>query len=66
MRLIVVHNAYQQRGGEDSVVQDESALLTKYGHSVNLFTRRNEELDSIAWHTALRDTIWSVREIQAR
>ena len=32
MRILVVHNAYQQRGGEDSVVAAEVALLRRHGH----------------------------------
>ena len=31
-RVLLVHNAYQQAGGEDSVVADELALLRRKGH----------------------------------
>ncbi len=34
MKILLVHNRYQQRGGEDSVVDDEAALLRAAGHEV--------------------------------
>jgi glycosyltransferase involved in cell wall biosynthesis len=68
-RILVVHNAYQHRGGEDAVVEAESALLRAHGHGVELFSRRNDELAGLGRLTAARDTLWSsrtVREIGAR
>jgi hypothetical protein len=34
-RVLVVHNAYQQAGGEDAVVQAEIDMLRRRGHPVN-------------------------------
>lgn len=34
MRILIVHNRYQQKGGEDSVVAAEFEMLTRYGESV--------------------------------
>ena len=34
MKILIVHNRYQQRGGEDSVADDEVALLRAGGHDV--------------------------------
>ena len=34
MRIVIVHNRYRQRGGEDAVVQAEAALLARHGHAV--------------------------------
>ncbi|MCW5726921.1 glycosyltransferase family 4 protein [Parvibaculum sp.] len=34
MRVLQVHNLYQQRGGEDVVVENEAALLRRHGHKV--------------------------------
>ncbi|GAB4422669.1 MAG: glycosyltransferase [Bacteroidia bacterium] len=51
MRILIIHNYYQQRGGEDTVVATESALLRARGHEVELLTFHN---DSIAgWKKAL-------------
>lgn len=34
MRILVVHNRYRERGGEDAVFESEVALLRRYGHDV--------------------------------
>ena len=44
MRILIVHNHYQQSGGEDSVVEAEVALLKKFGHDIHLHKRTNSEL----------------------
>ncbi len=61
MKLLVVHNAYQQRGGEDAVVDDECRLLTEHGHDVRRYSRHNNELSTLPrWRGAL-DAVWSER-----
>ncbi|MDV6375677.1 glycosyltransferase family 4 protein [Deinococcus arenicola] len=42
MKVLVVHNFYQQAGGEDSVFRAEVALLEGYGHDVRTFTVSND------------------------
>ncbi len=44
MRILIVHNHYQQSGGEDAVVDAETALLKKFGNEVRLYERTNSEL----------------------
>ena len=34
LRILIVHNRYQIRGGEESVVDAEVALLRDHGHEV--------------------------------
>ena len=46
MRILIIHNRYQQRGGEDSVFENESSLLKKYGNSVEQLIFSNEEINS--------------------
>ena len=59
MRILVAHNAYRYRGGEDTVVEAELGLLRQHGHEVLLYRRDNAELDSIPrWRAAL-DSVWS-------
>lgn len=36
MNVLILHNAYQQAGGEDAVVRNEAALLERAGHRVAL------------------------------
>ena len=40
-RILMVHNAYQHRGGEDTVVESEIALLRAHGHAVETYTRKS-------------------------
>ena len=47
MRILIVHNHYAQRGGEDAVVESEARALRARGHEVHLLTR-----DSLALHQA--------------
>ena len=44
MRILLAHNRYQQRGGEDFVFETERALLENAGHEVVSYERRNEEI----------------------
>lgn len=61
-RVLVVHNRYLQRGGEDSVVDSEVQLLRNHGHSVELFERSSKALSSsplvmttkLVWNAQLR------------
>jgi glycosyltransferase involved in cell wall biosynthesis len=47
MRVLLVHNEYQQPGGEDTVAQREAALLQRAGHEVIEYRRSNKELDAL-------------------
>lgn len=61
LRVLVVHNAYQQWGGEDAVVEAEIALLRQHGHTVPEYRRHNDEINGQpAWRTAAA-TFWSHR-----
>ena len=64
-RVLIVHNAYQQRGGEDAVVDAEVELLRQRGHAVELFQRHNDELRAMPAAQAVVDTIWSRRSVAA-
>ena len=44
LRILIIHNRYQIPGGEDTVVQNETAMLKKYGHEVFLYERNNSEM----------------------
>ncbi len=43
-RILIAHNAYQHRGGEDTVVESEIALLRSHGHAVETYTRSNDDV----------------------
>lgn len=62
MKVLLVHSAYQQFGGEDSVVRAETELLEKHGDEVCQYTRHNDEIKqfSLAQKAAfLPQTIYS-------
>lgn len=61
MRILIVHNYYQQLGGEDIVFETESALLTSKGHDVFQFTQHNDDIQSGNKLALLKDTFWNQR-----
>lgn len=61
MRIIVAHNTYQQRGGEDAVVEAEIALLRAHGHDVTLYFLNNEDIDRMPTAKVAIQTLWSSR-----
>jgi len=44
MRVLLIHNDYQQPGGETLVFEAEASLLQRAGHEVIFYRRTNEEL----------------------
>src|SRR5258708_4815250 len=44
MHLLLVHNYYQQPGGEDDVFARERVLLEAHGHRTTVYVRRNDEI----------------------
>ena len=63
MRILLVHNAYQQRGGEDGVVESELALLRERGNEVLEYRRNNDEIKDMPRTRAAADTLWSRRTV---
>src|SRR5256885_11047666 len=59
MRILVVHNFYQQPGGEDQVFASEVALLRKHGHDVQTFEADNDAVDSMGRIGLMRKTLWN-------
>lgn len=61
MRILIAHNAYQQKGGEDGVVAMESALLSSRGVEVAVYSRHNDEIEGMSRVALAGQTIWSSR-----
>jgi glycosyltransferase involved in cell wall biosynthesis len=62
VRVLIVHNAYQQPGGEDAVVSAEKALLLRAGNEVDQYLRHNDEIksgDTCSNITLGFRTVWS-------
>jgi glycosyltransferase involved in cell wall biosynthesis len=64
MKILIVHNFYQQRGGEDVVVEAESGLLRERGHEVELFTVHNNDINT--WWKKIRTGLLTVYNPFAR
>jgi glycosyltransferase involved in cell wall biosynthesis len=62
MKILLVHNEYQQPGGEDVVFEQEKRILERGGHEVVTYRRSNhelEELSAIGRGTLLIRTVWA-------
>ena len=58
MKLLLIHNYYQQPGGEDQVFADEASLLEQHGHTVFRYIEHNARIDG--GHLGIaRDAVWS-------
>lgn len=59
MKVLMVHNHYQTRGGEDESFAAETALLRAHGHTVHTITEHNDRVHELGRaRTAIR-TVWS-------
>jgi len=47
MKLLIVHNSYQQPGGEDVAFAQECQLLKSHGHKVLTYQRSNREIEAM-------------------
>lgn len=59
MRLLLVHNSYQQPGGEDQVVASELELLASHGHEVARYSAHNDAVEGLSRLRLAFRTIWS-------
>lgn len=48
MKILMIHNRYQQRGGEDYVFESEGELLSQYGHVVDRLIFDNKSLRTLS------------------
>jgi glycosyltransferase involved in cell wall biosynthesis len=67
VNILIVHNHYQLRGGEDAVVDAETRLLESHGHQVMRYERHNAELKKRGWlgtAAAGLATVWAAGSFQ--
>lgn len=57
--MLVVHNRYQQVGGEDRVFEAESDLLAARGHAVERLAFDNHAVDGMSRLSLAATTLWS-------
>jgi glycosyltransferase involved in cell wall biosynthesis len=58
-KILVLHNRYQQQGGEDEVFAQEVRLLRRMGHTVVEYEDTNDRLHQIGAVPALLEAVWS-------
>ncbi|RZI85809.1 MAG: glycosyltransferase family 1 protein [Rubrivivax sp.] len=63
LKVLMVHNGYQQRGGEDSVVDSEIDMLRGHGHEVQVYRRHNDDIHGLSRARLLAETLWSGRTV---
>ena len=59
MKILLCHNYYQYRGGEDQSFEQEAAMLRQHGHQVQLYTRHNDDVKGMSRGALARKTIWN-------
>lgn len=59
MRVLIVHERYRQRGGEDAVVEAECRLLRQQGVTVELLTKDNAEITGNGSLALAAKALWS-------
>lgn len=69
MRVLQLHNYYQQPGGEDRVVAAEADLLASHGGVVEQFEVRNDQVGELSPLVLAGKTVWNAsaaREVRDR
>jgi glycosyltransferase involved in cell wall biosynthesis len=59
MKVLVYHNYYQHRGGEDQFFEDEANLLESCGHEVIRHTIHNDEISDRRLLSVAARTLWN-------
>ena len=59
MKILLVHNFYQQPGGEDQVFSAEDALLQSHGHKVIRYTLHNNSVPDLTGLKLAKVTLWN-------
>lgn len=57
--VVLVHNFYQQPGGEDSVFRAEGQLLRERGHAVHDYCVHNDAVDGMSKAALAAATVWN-------
>lgn len=53
MKVLIIHNHYLEKGGEDEVVSAEARLLEEHGHKVILYEKSNEHIKKLSFFKRL-------------
>ena len=61
LKVLLVHNYYQQPGGEDRIFEAEGSLLESYGHPVIRYVARNEAFAGLRQAGVGLAAFWNTR-----
>jgi glycosyltransferase involved in cell wall biosynthesis len=64
MNILLVHNYYQQRGGEEQIFETEASLLEANGHQVTRYTLNNQQVSEISPLKLAGKTLWNQKVYQ--
>ena len=59
MKVLLIHNYYQQAGGEDGVFLEEADLLEAHGHEVTRYQLHNDQIATMKRAVLVEKTIWN-------
>ena len=59
MKVLAVHNFYQQLGGEDFAFWDEQWLLRSRGHEVVEYTAHNQAIAELSNFSLASKVLWN-------
>jgi glycosyltransferase involved in cell wall biosynthesis len=59
LRVLLIHNYYQQTGGEDQVFAAEASLLETNGDEVIRYTDHNDRINEMAGWSVAKASIWN-------
>lgn len=59
VRVLLIHDYYQQRGGEDAVFEAERQLLIDHGHTVTTRSTHNDAIRQVGAARLVTSTVWN-------
>ena len=65
MKVLLVHNHYQQPGGEDAVFAAEGRLLEAHGNCVIRYTAHNDDVQAMSSLAMATSTVWNQTHYRA-
>ena len=65
MKVLLVHNHYQQSGGEDAVFAAEGRLLEAHGARVIRYTAHNDDVAALGRLALASSTVWNQQHYRA-
>jgi glycosyltransferase involved in cell wall biosynthesis len=64
MKILTVHNYYQQPGGEEQIFNTEATLLESHGHEVFRYTLSNDQIAGANPLALTKNTLWNSKVYQ--